>query len=269
MAKRRARARRRRRRGGRASRTVLVALLGLVLAAVALDRSEGLPPEARDALRSLERTLLGTDLLEEVSRSAGTPTVSGQAGLDYDGLRAMLATVTVTPERRSGYDRDDWPHWRAVRGCLDTREMVLIAESRQPVRMAPDGCTVAAGLWYDPYTDTQIRDPRALDVDHVVALQEAHESGGHAWSRMQRTAFANDLEDPRTLIAVSAEVNRAKGAQGPESWLPPNPAYRCTYLAHWIAIKVRWRLSMDESERVAVGNILAACEARHRSRQPD
>jgi hypothetical protein len=75
----------------------------------------------------------------------------------------------------------------------------------------------------------------------------------------QRAAFANDLGDARSLIAVTAAANRAKGDQGPEEWLPPLAAYRCQYVAHWVVVKVRWRLSMDERERVTVGNLLRDC----------
>lgn len=70
------------------------------------------------------------------------------------------------------------------------------------------------------------------------------------------------VADPCTLIAVSCSANRPKGADGPEEWLPPDPAYRCRYIADWIAVKARWQLSMDESKRVAVGNIVADCRRR-------
>ena len=70
---------------------------------------------------------------------------------------------------------------------------------------------------------------------------------------------ARDLGDPRTLVAVPREANRAKSAQGPEDWLPPDPAHRCRYVADWVAVKARWGLAMDERERVAVGDRLAAC----------
>ena len=66
--------------------------------------------------------------------------------------------------------------------------------------------------------------------------------------------------DPRCLVAVTAAADRAKGASGPEEWLPPDPLYRCRYVADWIAVKARWQLSMDESERAAVKNILDACQ---------
>lgn len=189
------------------------------------------------------------------------------APVDYGAVYAALDRIRVEPERRRGYDRDDWPHWLDLDGdCLNVRDEVLTAESLEPVRLAADGCDVVGGLWRDAYTGEVYRDPRALDIDHLVALQEAHDSGGHGWDRARRAAFANDLGDPRSLIAVGRSVNRAKGAQGPEEWLPPNPGYRCRYVADWTLTKARWELTMDESERVAVGNILNACRAESGSR---
>jgi hypothetical protein len=93
----------------------------------------------------------------------------------------------------------------------------------------------------------------------MVPLAEAYRSGGRDWGVERRAAFANDLEDSRTPIAVSAAANRAKGDQGPEDWLPPEESARCRYIANWVAVKVRWSLSLDERERVTVGNILQNC----------
>ena len=95
-----------------------------------------------------------------------------------------------------------------------------------------------------------------------MPLAESYRSGGYAWSQERRAAFANDLKDSRTLIAVGASANRAKGDQGPEDWMPPVAAYRCHYAADWVTVKVRWTLSMDERERVTVGNILRTCATR-------
>jgi hypothetical protein len=180
--------------------------------------------------------------------------------IDYETVQRALQSIQVRPEMKRGYIREDWPHWiDANENCLDAREEVLIRDSLQPVVRSKNGCSIVSGVWFDPYTGQTIRDPRKLDVDHVVALQEAHDSGGHAWGRARRIAYANDLSDSRTLKAVSREANRAKSAYGPEDWLPPASSYRCHYVVDWVVIKARWQLSMDERERVTVGNILTAC----------
>jgi hypothetical protein len=172
----------------------------------------------------------------------------------------LLGAIPVEAERRRGYDRESWPNWLDADGdCQDARQEVLLAESLAPARLDAGGCRLMTGPWHDAYTGETFREPGALDVDHLVPLAEAHRSGGHAWSRERRAAYANDLGDTRTLIAVSASANRAKGDQGPEEWLPPDATYRCRYATDWVAVKVRWRLSMDERERVSVGNLLRGC----------
>ena len=101
----------------------------------------------------------------------------------------------------------------------------------------------------------QTADPGELDVDHVVALKEAWDSGAGTWSATRRQAFANDLSDPRTLVAVSATSNRSKGDRDPSNWLPPESDV-CAYVSDWVSIKYRWSLTMDESEWGRIGNLL-------------
>ncbi|HVG48190.1 MAG TPA: HNH endonuclease family protein [Rubellimicrobium sp.] len=171
-----------------------------------------------------------------------------------------MERIPVRAERPRGYDREAWPHWTdSDSDCQDARQEVLAAESLEAVRWDSGGCAVVSGLWHDSYTGETFRDPRALDVDHLVPLAEAYRSGGRDWDVTRRAAYANDLGDPRTLIAVSASANRSKGDQGPEEWLTPEGDYRCRYIANWVAVKVRWSLSMDERERVTVGNLLREC----------
>ena len=94
-----------------------------------------------------------------------------------------------------------------------------------------------------------------------MPLREAWESGAWAWSRAQRRAFANDLSHPDTLIAVSARSNRSKGARDPAEWLPPDPTVHCWYAQTWVGVKARWRLHVDQAERLALQRTLLACRA--------
>ena len=240
---------------------VVAVLLLLLGAGYLLDRVGLLPDDVARVLRNVEQIVLDT-LSEGRSPGPSVPPVGRAEDVDLQAARTLLARIRVEPERRRGYDRSDWPHWLDQDGnCLNAREEVLKRQSLRKVRLSADGCAIVSGLWRDPYTGEEFSDPDQLDVDHLVPLEEAHNSGGHAWDRERRAAFANDLDDPRTLIAVSREANRAKGSKGPEQWLPPQTSYRCHYVADWIAVKARWELSMDESERAAVGNILNACAA--------
>jgi hypothetical protein len=104
-----------------------------------------------------------------------------------------------------------------------------------------------------------VRDPSQLDVDHMVPLAEAWGSGARRWTTEVREAFANDLGYAGSLIAVTASSNRSKGDQDPAEWLPPRTAYRCTYVSEWIAVKWRWRLTIDKTEQASLRVLANAC----------
>jgi hypothetical protein len=173
----------------------------------------------------------------------------------------LLATVVVENEHPNGYVRTLFEHWVDLdgNGC-DTRAEVLARDSSTPVQRDSFRCHVIAGDWLSPYDGLVTDDPATIDIDHVVPLKEAWESGAWEWTPTARKLYANDLTDDRTLRAVSATSNRAKGDQDPAEWLPPLSAYRCRYLADWVAIKARWGLSVDSKEKSAIA-AFTACRA--------
>lgn len=167
------------------------------------------------------------------------------------------------------YERGLYVHWVDDDGdCLDTRQEVLMAESRTPARLDPTGCRVAEGLWRDPFTDREITDPSALDIDHLVPLAEAHRSGASTWTPEERRRYANDLVHPDALVAVAAEVNRSKGDGDPAHWLPTGEDRRCRYVRKWVLVKATWGLDMDAAEREAVRDVLWNCDTAS-ERLPD
>ncbi|MFG2367677.1 hypothetical protein ACGFY3_39635 [Streptomyces mirabilis] len=83
--------------------------------------------------------------------------------------------------------------------------------------------------------------------------------GASTWTPKEREAYANDLDDPRTLIAVSVASNRSKADKDPTQWLPPYAGYGCTYVTSWIADKTRYQLTVDPAERTALAERLAIC----------
>lgn len=186
-------------------------------------------------------------------------------GQSQQGSPPAQARKTLPPPSAPGsgavrYDRKLYGGWIDTDGdCQNTRQEVLIEESLVPVTLDARGCKVVAGRWYDPFTGRYFTNPRKLDIDHFVPLAEVHRSGGTAWAPAQRKQYANDLSDPKTLIAVSASANRSKGAKDPAAWLPPNPEFRCEYVRLWIAIKERWGLRMDTREAAAVRAVLDRC----------
>jgi len=119
---------------------------------------------------------------------------------------------------------------------------------------------VTSGAWYAVYDGIWLDNATQLDVDHVVALKEAWDSGANDWDTVRREAFANDLDDPHALIAVSSS-NQSKGAADPSNWLPDNPDDQCRYIVAWVIVKALWELSMDESEHGRIRNLLTGpCE---------
>lgn len=189
--------------------------------------------------------------LQSAVRMSGTTTPPATStALD------VLSTITVANEVNAGYDRDLYSHCSAQGNGCDTRDRVLIAESTTPAQVSYPGCAVVAGDWYSSFDDVATSDPTDLDVDHTVALAEAHGSGGHAWTAARRQAFANDLSDPRTLAAVTSTSNASKGARDPSNWIPPHRPAVCGYLSDWISIKARWGLTMDPSEYGRIRNLL-------------
>ena len=170
---------------------------------------------------------------------------------------AVLDFIRVENEHQDGYDRTLFAEGLDVDGdgCT-TRAEVLIRDTLVLPQVDPFGCQVVAGEWLSVYDRVTVTDPALLQVDHVVALDEAWDSGAWRWDGVRRADFANDLDDPRTLRAVTIATNAAKGSADPSNWLPPNEAQVCTYLSDWIAIKARWDLSIDESEAGRIRNVL-------------
>ncbi|MCX4993420.1 HNH endonuclease family protein [Streptomyces sp. NBC_00568] len=170
-----------------------------------------------------------------------------------------VALLPLAVESRDGYQRTAFKHWvDADRDGCNTRAEVLIAESRVEPTVEV-GCRVTAGEWYSYYDGVTVTAPGGLDIDHMVPLAEAWDSGASAWTAERREAYANDLDAERSLVAVTARTNRSKADQDPAEWLPPLLDTRCTYAADWVSTKLRWQLAVDDRERAALADIAAGC----------
>ena len=176
--------------------------------------------------------------------------------------RLLLALIPflLSTAHAEDYDRKLYRHWiDEDKDCQNTRNEVLIAESLEPVLLDEKGCKVLSGQWFCLYTGKFYTDPKQLDIDHYVPLAEAHASGADRWSSADKRIYANDLDNPNTLIAVYRGANRSKGKKDPAQWMPPNKEYHCEYAAVWIATKFYWGLSFDAGERKALLDILGEC----------
>ena len=167
----------------------------------------------------------------------------------------VLNSLPVSPERAAGYDRDLFRHWSDLdRDGCDTREEVLAAERASGnVR----GCRVVDGTWLSRYDGRRTSQARSFDIDHMIPLKEAWDSGAWRWDPRTREAFANDLGYAGSLIAVTAGSNRSKSDRDPTEWLPDRDV--CWYAKTWVAVKYRWRLAVDSAEKSALTRILSGC----------
>jgi len=169
------------------------------------------------------------------------------------GLLTALDCVAVAEEHVGGYKRSLFGHWiDANKNGKDTRAEVLIAESLVSVTFSSTGKTVSTGKWFSLYDGETWTKASDVDVDHVVALAEAWRSGAWRWSSARRQAYANDIGVAWTLRAVTDYVNQEKSDDDPTYWLPPLESANCVYLTEWVAVKIRWKLTVDAEERQSI-----------------
>jgi hypothetical protein len=180
---------------------------------------------------------------------------------EYVQILTLVAKLEVKDEEKSdSYSRDRFRHWVNVEGKCSARQYTLREESLIKVSYSDEAeCVVSSGKWLSLYDGVTLTDPSGVDIDHMVPLKEAWESGAHSWNDAKRRSYANDIGDPRSLIAVSAKSNRSKSDRDPQDWMPTEKSYTCTYIADWVAVKYRWNLSIDMKEREALISYAEEC----------
>lgn len=171
--------------------------------------------------------------------------------------KSLLAGLTVAAQGpQTGYSRDLFPHWITISGACNTRETVLKRDGRNVV--TGSNCAATSGTWYSEFDGATWTAASDVDIDHVVPLSNAWKSGASSWGAAQRQAFANDLTNPQ-LLAVTDEVNQAKGDKGPEAWKPPLTSYYCTYAKMWTKVKSVYKLTITSAEKSALTSMLNTC----------
>ena len=163
-------------------------------------------------------------------------------------------------ESSSDYSRDKFGSgWRSVGGC-DTRNIILNRDLMNAI--VDDSCNVISGVLNDPYTGKIINFIRGKDsssdvqIDHVVALSDAWQTGASYFSFDRRVELAND---PLELLAVDGKANMEKSGSDAANWLPLNKAFRCQYIARQIAVKQKYSLWVTQSEQDAMSGVLQNC----------
>lgn len=167
---------------------------------------------------------------------------------------------------KTGYTRDEFgPAWADVdrNGC-DTRNDILARDlSNETFKPGTNNCVVSTGTLADKYTGTTINFVRGQDtssdvqIDHIVPLNDAWQKGAQQLSPDQRKQLAND---PLNLMAADGPTNSAKGDKDAATWLPPNKAFRCDYVARQTAVKIKYSLWVTEAEHDAIVGILEGCK---------
>lgn len=164
---------------------------------------------------------------------------------------------------KTGYVRAQFGNgWASRQGC-DTRNIILARDLE--AHETNEKCQVTQGTLHDPYTGKVIefvRGPessQAVQIDHVVALSNAWQTGAQELSEARRIALAND---PLNLLAVDGTANQAKGDADAATWLPPQHAFRCQYVARQIAVKHAYNLWVVPAEREAMQRVLGQCPSQ-------
>ena len=171
--------------------------------------------------------------------------------------QTQLNALTVAAEQNAdSYDRDLFPHWITISGSCNTRETVLKRDGTSVVTST--SCAATSGSWYSPYDGATWTAASDVDIDHIVPLAEAWRSGASSWTTAKRQNFANDLTRPQ-LIAVTDDVNQAKGDKDPAAWQPSRTTYRCTHSKMWITTKHYWNLKLQTAEKAALQTMLNTC----------
>ncbi|MDQ0819132.1 hypothetical protein QFZ79_001424 [Arthrobacter sp. V4I6] len=267
------------RRGFGAVDWIVRGLAGVLLVSATACAGPGATPSAAG----------GSSAAGDSAAAVGTPTTaaSGDAPLDPDstagadvaGTNAphpqpayaskaldVLATLPVKGRApKTGYSRDQFGEaWADVdrNGCDTRNDMLRRDLSALAIKPDTRDCVVLSGLLNDPYTAALINFLRgnststAVQIDHVVALSDAWQKGAQQLSLAQRVAFAND---PLNLLAVDGPANQQKSDGDAATWLPPNRAFRCEYVARQISVKSSYSLWVTQPEHDAMARVLGDC----------
>jgi hypothetical protein len=200
-----------------------------------------------------------------VKDTTGAPTTGSQGGhtaVEVAAATAILGHIAIGGRgAKTGYLRtvmygSAWVDVNA-NGC-GTRDDILTRDLTGIGKR--NSCVVVSGLLHDPYTGKAITfrkaDASAIQIDHVVPLGLAWQLGAAQWPQGKRVSFAND---PANLLAVDGSANESKSDSGPDSWLPSNKAYRCTYVIHFASVAHLYGLRITPSMRDTITGQLRTC----------
>lgn len=214
-------------------------------------------------MRKVVAVLLASSLLFPTQASRATDTSTATKSQYESALTALNKLPVKGRAAKTGYSREQFPHWKDPdkNGC-DTRNDILKRDlTKVSFKAGTNNCKVTSGSLLDPYSNRLIafdlsKSASNIDIDHVVALSNAWQTGAFQLTLTQRTNFAND---PLNLLAVDAKLNRQKGDGDAATWLPPYKSYRCTYVARQVSVKSKYKLWVTPPEKAAISKLLDGC----------
>ncbi len=216
----------------------------------------------RPTQRAAIALLLTLLVVTGASISASVATTS----LTVSALNQAIEKIPVKGRApKTGYSRAQFGQaWADVNrnGC-DTRNDILARDlTGITFKSGTHNCVVLSGFLVDPYSGDLIHFLRGqstsslVQIDHVVSLSNAWQTGAFKLSLEERTLMAND---PLNLLAVKGSLNSQKSDGDAATWLPPSKAYRCSFVARQVAVKSRYKLWFTKAEKAVIVSILSKC----------
>lgn len=213
------------------------------------------------AIVSLSGVAFNVAQQELSSESVSEPdTQVNSSGVEGEVVKALAELEVKGRAPKTGYERSQFGSGWESRGGCDVRNLILQRDLES--ERVDDECRVLTGVLRDPYTGETISFVRGqetsddVQIDHVVALSNAWQTGAQQLSREQRIALAND---PLNLLAVDGAANQQKSDGDAATWLPSSKAFRCQYVARQIAVKQAYSLWVVPAEKVAMLRVLEQC----------
>lgn len=204
--------------------------------------------------------VLHPDMQQAVAPPQEIPIIAETSSPSGDAVTALERLAVKGRAPKTDYGRSQFGDgWASRQGC-DMRNIILHRDLKDVA--VDDQCRVTSGMLNDPYTGKTVpfmrgeHSSQAVQIDHVVAMSNAWQTGAQALSPEKREQFAND---PLELLAVDGEANQEKSDSDAASWLPPNKAFRCQYIARQIAVKAKYELWVTQPEKDAMMRVLGTC----------
>ena len=178
-----------------------------------------------------------------------------------DALTALNQLEVKGRAAKTGYSRAQFPHWSDPdrNGCEARNDTLKRDLTNITFKVGTRDCKVVGGQLLDPFSGKSLTFSSTksnIDIDHLVALSNAWQTGAAYFDKAKRTQIAND---PLNLLAVDAKLNRQKGDGDAATWLPPAKSFRCEYVAAQIAVKVKYSLWLTAPEKSAMSRVLESC----------